>query len=551
MGVSEGHFRNGMVTSSHYLASEAGRSILEQGGNAVDAAVATSLALNVALPHMCSIGGEGRALISMRGADEKVVVDWAGRSSKKASADMYEVDRNRRVVTGPSVPLTGYAAAKDDANHTGYRSAMVPGSIAGYAAALERFGTMSFATVVEPAIRIAAEGVPLTGSLAFHLGQNVDRLSKDGASKAIFLEQGVRRTLNLDGHSVVIVQEDLARTLRTLAVEGPDSFYRGSIAEKIVSAMRANGGFIDEDDLGAYHPEFLQPSCGTFRGHETFGVPGGGTSVVEILNILDGFDIEVGQHQTPETLHLFAEAVRLAFGDRVRFISGDFDHVPWKGLCSREHAAKLREQIDPRRATPMAVEPTSDPWYYNGDTTHLCVIDGQGNSVSSTITIGAAFGASVVVPGTGILLNALMHSFNPEAGDINSVGPWKRRRTPHAASLVTRDGVPQLIVGSPGGEKQIVATSQVILNVLVGRMPIQAAIDAPRLFRGLRDDVYVTDDMPDTTIEALEGLGHLVHKKDRAGFGFGRPNGITVENHGGLSFEGGVDKTTEGRPAGL
>ncbi len=544
--------RGGMVTSLHHHASDVGAEILEQGGNAVDAAIATCLALNVVLPEMCGIGGEGRALLYMQHSGEQVVVDWGARSPSNAAEDMYELDHERdRVVLSPSIPLTGWPAVKENANAYGYRSPMVPGSIAGYALCLKRFGTMSLSDVMQPAIRLAEEGFEVTPELARHIGENVDLLSKFPASRQVFMQEGVKRYWDVDGPHLRLVQSDLSRTLGLIAAGGPDVFYRGEIAESIAQAMRENGGLITEKDLAMYEPEVLEPSRGTFGEYEVLGMPGGGTTVVQILNILNEIGLKSSRPDSPDVLHLLAEAIRLTFGDRVRYIFGDLDRVPWKGLCSREHAQELAAQVDQQRATPVSVQVTSDPWSREPDTTHLCVVDGQRNVVSATITLGAAFGSRVVIPGTGILMNGLMASLSPEPGDINSVGPWKRRRSPHAGTIIMKDGAPYLALGSPGGEKQIVATAQVILNVLVGGHSMQHAIDMPRLFRGLRDVVYVSEDMPKDTILSLEGMGHSIQQKLARDFGFGRPNGILIDPAGRPELDGGVHGDSNGKASWL
>ena len=230
--------KKGMVTSFHYLASQAGVEILERGGNAVDAAVATCLALNVVLPHMCGIGGEGRALIYMRRTGEKVVVNWSARCPLAASPAMFEFEPERgRLVIGHSVPLTGYMAVKDDANEHGYRAVMVPGAVAGYARALERFGTLSLGEVMKPAIRLAEEGFPITPQLARYIGENADLLSRYPAGADLFLKNGIRRQWDVGGARLTLVQTDLAKTLKKIAAGGPDVFYRGEIARQIVEAM--------------------------------------------------------------------------------------------------------------------------------------------------------------------------------------------------------------------------------------------------------------------------------------------------------------------------
>jgi gamma-glutamyltranspeptidase/glutathione hydrolase len=544
-------FENGMVTSLQHLASDVGVQILNQGGNAVDAAIAVCYALNVCLPQMCCIAGEGRALIKMKSASDPVVVNWSGRCPQNARHDMYKIDATRgRVVPGPSVPLTGWPAIKDDANEYGYKSVMVPGSIAGYELAVKHFGTMPMGRLIEPAIHLAEEGFPISPLLARHIGENADLLSRYPASAEVFLSKGIRRHYDLDGLHLSLVQSDLAETLKKIADQGAPGFYRGTVARRIAEAMRENGGLITEDDLASYEAEILSPSKGFFKGYEIYGVPGGGTSVVQMMNILDGYDLSNTPFDSADFLHLFAETVRLTFEDRIRFISGDLEQIPWKGLCSKGHASELRRQIDPARAVSVGGEITSDPWYYDGDTTHLCVVDGNRNVVSATITAGSAFGSRVVIPSVGILMNDLMKSMNPEPGDINSIGPWKRRRIPHAASLVMKKGAPYLAVGSPGGEKQIVATAQSILNVIHGGLSIQDAIDAPRLFRGLRDDIYVSENMPEETAANLKNLGHPVTAKNAAAFGFGLPNGIMIDTEGVPFLKGGVDRNSDGKAAG-
>ena len=541
----------GMVTSLHHLASDAGARVLSQGGNAVDAAVATCLALNVVLPEMCGIGGEGRALI-LTARGESVVVDWGARSPLQASEDMYRLDHGRgRVVLSPSIPLTGWPAVKDNANAFGYRSVMVPGAVAGYAECLKRFGTMSLERLIEPAIRLAGEGFEVTPELARHIGENADLLSRFPGSRRVFLEEGLRRHWDIDGPHLRLVQSDLADTLRLIGKEGPGAFYRGEIAAAIEGAMRENGGLITREDLAAYRPEILKPSRGTFGEFGVLGMPGGGTTVVQILNLLGEIGLEGAGPESAEVLHLLAEAVRLTFGDRIKYIFGDLEKVPWRGLCSRDYARELAGQVDRRRAAPVDTPVRADPWVYERDTTHLCVVDAERNVVSATITLGAAFGSRVVIPGTGILMNGLMASLNPEPGDINSVGPWKRRRSPHAGTIVTRDGAPYLAAGSPGGEKQIVATAQVLLNVLLGGRSVQEAIDMPRLFRGLRDAVYVSETMPEGTIGQLKARGHRVEKKLARDFGFGRPNGILIDPAGSRELEGGVHGESNGKASGI
>ena len=539
----------GMVTSFHSLASEAGVEILRRGGNAVDAAVATCLALNVVLPHMCGIGGEGRALIYMRRTGEKLVVNWSARCPMAASPGMFDFEPERgRLVLGPSVPLTGYMAVKDDANEHGYKAAMVPGAIAGYAMALARCGTLSLAEVMQPAIRLAEEGFPMTPQLARYIGENADLLSRYPASAGLFLKGGIRREWDVGGARLTLVQSDLAKTLKKIAAGGSDVFYRGEIARQIVEAMKAYGGLITLEDLARYQAEILTPCRGSFKGYDVYGVPGGGTTVVQIMNILDGYDLTGYGINAPQILHLFAEAIRLTFGDRVNYISGDLEGVPWDWLCSAERARSLRAQIDPARATAVDA---NRALHEGRDTTHLCVVDGERNVASATITLGGAFGARVVIPGTGVTMNNLIHSLNPEPGDINSVGPWKRRRIPHASSLVMRGDVPVLAIGGMGGEKQIVATARVILNTLHHGLPIQAAIDAPRLFRGLRKEIYVSTDMPEATVSGLAAMGHPVVPQDPEKFLFGRVTGIMIDRGGQPALAGGIEKYSDGKAAGF
>lgn len=434
-----------MVASTHEIASRVGVEILQRGGNAVDAAVAVALALAVVHPAAGNLGGGGFMLIRM--ADGRAsVIDYREMAPARAHRDMY-VDEK-----GDVVP---------EASTVGHRAVAVPGTVAGLALALEKYGTMSWADVCRPAERLAREGVVLTHFEAESLRRAARLLERFPESRRIFLRDG-----RYYEEGEIFRQPDLAETLRRLIERGPREFYEGETARRIVAEMEAGGGLITLDDLKNYRAIERAPLRTTYRGYEILTVPppsSGGVALIEMLHILEGFDLRALGHNSADYVHLLVEAMRRAFADRARFLGDpDFARIPVKGLTSRRYAEALRRTIDMNRATPSAALAPGDAFAYESEhTTHFTVVDAMGNVVANTYTLNGSYGSGVTVRGAGFLLNNEMDDFTSKPGvpnmfgllqsEANQIGPRKRPLSAMTPTIVLRDGKPYFALGSPGG----------------------------------------------------------------------------------------------------
>jgi len=527
-----------MVAAKHPLIGEAGVDIMRRGGNAVDAAVAAAFVDCVVEPAMNGIGGEGVMAIHMAETGEDVIIDYVGRPSKNCRPDMYELERERG-----EVGLFGWIAVKDDANLIGYRAPTVPGMVAGLCLALERYGTMSLEEVMGSAIRIAEEGFVVGYALFEHIATSMEVLSRYPEWVKIFLKGGCfpyrpwNRAQRMPPE--VLIQKDLAESLRKIAMGGPDVFYRGEIADAIARGMRRNGGLITEDDLASYEPIVTKPTPGDYRGYKVVYDPThAGTTLMEALNILEGYDLRRLRHGSARSIHLIIEALRLAFADRFRYMGDpEFVKVPQRGLTSKEYAEVRRRSIDPNRA--MMVEPGEPRRYEGVNTTHLSVVDKDRNMVSINQTLVTIFGSGVVVPGTGIILDSAMAGLDPEPGHANSIQPWKRRIQNVCPTLLLKEDRPFLNIGAPGGRAIPASLVQVTVNVVDYGMDIQEAIEAPRVTTEV-EEAYVDDRVPARICETLRRMGHKVVPVDRAMYNFARPVGILVD-HKREMLHGGVD----------
>jgi gamma-glutamyltranspeptidase/glutathione hydrolase len=540
--------RRGMVTAEHPLGAEVGASVLARGGNAVDAAVATAFAMTVVEPFMSTIAGSGTMLVHLERRGVTVVVDFNGMAPLRAEASMY------RLAGGVSDALFAWPRVEGDANVHGHRSVAVPGSVAGLALALERYGTMTLADLLRPAITLARDGFVPDWSLALHTARFTEELMAYPESARTYLRHGrsIYRPPSMDPGDRVRYP-DLARSLEQIARDGTDAFYRGAIAEAIHDEMAAHGGLITRDDLAAYEVVVTEPLRGRYRGLDLALSPGatGGVTALEILNILGAFPPEQVGVRTPAGLHRRAEAVRRGFLDRFAHL-GDPAHVkaPWEELTSVAYARKVARTIRSRATLPArrprgrhrAGAATPDC------TTHVCAIDRDRNMVSLTHTAVSLFGSRVVVPGTGILLNNGMIWFDPEPGKPNSVAPRKRGLVNMVPVLGFRSGRPSLAVGAPGGRKIVSAIPQVIASLADGRLSMQAAIEAPRLHTE-GESLMVDDRVGERALAALERLGHAVvpMHETYSTLNFSRPVGIRVTPAG---LEAGLDHLGAAAAAG-
>jgi gamma-glutamyltranspeptidase / glutathione hydrolase len=494
-----------MVVSGHPLASEVGIEIIKEGGNAIDAAVAVGFALEVVLPEAGNIGGGG--FIVFRDANGRVrALDYRETAPQSASHDMY-------------LDSAGHVTER---SLTGHLASGVPGSVAGMYEAWKKYGKLRWVQVVAPAIRLA-EGHMLDAVRSRDIEVEADRLAQFPASARQFLVNG-----HAPPPGTMFKQPDLARTLRLIADSGPDVFYRGQIADSIVAEMQRGHGLITKKDLKDYRAKWRTPIQISYRGYTIYSMPpssSGGVTMAEILNILEGYDT-LPPFGSAGYVHLEAEAMRRAFVDRNRWLGDpDFVSMPLDRLLSKSYAARLREEIDPRRATPTPPFATGSS--ESLETTHYSVVDAEGNAVSVTTTLNGGFGSAVTVSGAGFLLNNEMDDFAAAPGqpnmyglvqgEANSIAPKKRMLSAMAPSIVLdRDGRLFMVVGTPGGPTIITSVFQVIVNVLDFRMPLAEAVGAPRVHHQALPDIiaYERDGLLDAVVDSLKAMGHDVRMRN-------------------------------------
>lgn len=515
----------GMVVAKQEQAAMAGAEVLAEGGNAVDAAVAAAFVMNVMEPYNTSIAGSG--YLVFRAADGAAsVVDFSNRAPRRATV---EALKSRTTVS-----------------FTGPLAAAVPGTVAGLATALERFGTFELPRVMAPAIEIAEQGMPLNWLLALRLLQELDGIRANPKSAEIFLVDG---DPGMARGETVVRQTDLARTLRAIARGGPDAFYTGAIAQEIVDFVRSQGGLLDMEDMASYAPAVVEPLRGRFHDYTllTVPLPSPGLTTVQSLQMLEGFDLAGYGHNSVDALHAMAETFRLAFADRDAYFGDpDFVDVPVDALLSDDYIDRRRSQIDMSRA--MDVAPPGDVGVVpagsaggGGGTTHISVVDAAGNAVSLTHTLIGGFSGLGVAGSTGVVMNCALQWFDPNPGAPNSVAPRKRPVTNMTPLIVERDGRAVLVVGAPGSRRITNAVTQVTVNALIYGMPVQAAISAPRI--DLSRGYIVADDRIDpAVVQGLRDRGHrveTVHEFINAGgpsLGyrgyFARPAAVYVDEQG-------------------
>lgn len=451
-----------MVASAHPAASAAGVEILQAGGNAVDAAVATAFALALAEPNTSGLGGGGFMVIKLSDEPEPIMVNYREKAPAGATPEYYygpEADFSAMTTHGP--------------NASG-----VPGEVAGLALALEWYGTMTLAEVMAPAIRLCREGIVVSPLLNGMILDNLDKLGEFPAAAAIYtpdmfpLEPG--DTLR---------NEDLAHSMELIAAQGPSVFYQGEIGQAVVDEIQRLGGVMTMEDLNAYEAQIRTPVTGSYRGYDLIsaGPPAaGGTHVIELLNIMEGFDVAGMGTGTAPYIHTLAEAQKMIFADKAMNAGDpDFFPIPSATLTSKEYAVGLRERIREGEAR-FDYEAPNLVARESGSTTHLSVVDADGNMVALTQSINFFFGSGVVVPGTGILMNNHMADFDSQDGGPNAVGPGKRPVSNMAPTIVLKDGKPFVTVGSPGAARIISALAQIVINLVDFRMGLDDAIEAPR-----------------------------------------------------------------------
>jgi len=513
---------HGLVVAQEKIAAGIGADILRQGGNAIDAAVATGFALAVTYPRAGNIGGGGFMMIHLARTNEDVAIDYRETAPAATTTDIF---------LGPD-GKPDPAKSRDSALGIG-----VPGTVAGLALALEKYGSGKFtlAQILKPSIDLARDGFVLPDDIADTLPQWHRRLAKWSASAKIFS----RADGTSLGEGDRLVQTDLAKTLATIAEQGPRGFYEGPVAEELAKAVRDAGGIMTADDLKSYQPVIRTPVRGTYRGYDIVSMPlpsSGGTVLLETLNILEGFRLGDLEQGSAASLHLLIEAMKRGYADRARYL-GDpaFVNAPVNILLAKDYATKLRAEIDPEHATPADKVTATLPPHEGHNTTHYSVVDSQGNAVSNTYTLNFSYGVGLVAEGTGVLLNNELDDFTAAPGasnafglvgyEANLPGPGKRPLSSMSPTIVLKDGKVVLVTGSPGGSRIISTVLQVIVNVLDYHMDVAAAVAAPRLHhQWMPDQVKVEPGFPEEVLAGLRAKGHSISES----MGYSSANSIAV-----------------------
>ena len=501
--------KNGMVASEQGLATQVGLDILKQGGNAIDAAVAVGFALAVVLPNAGNIGGGGFMVLHDDKTGKDVAIDFREIAPAKASRDMY-LDNQGNVIDGKSL-FTHDASG-------------VPGTVAGMEYALKKWGTMPLSKVLEPAIKLADKGFIVSDVLAQTLKEEKSTLGKWSSSKAIFFNNGEPLK-----SGDLLVQKDLAKSLRLIAKQGAKAFYQGEIATKIAKEMQSHGGTMTLEDLKAYKVVERQPIIGDYRGYKVVTMPppsSGGVHLIEILNMLEHYPIKEDGVNSAKNIHHMAESMKLAYADRSEYLGDpDFVKIPVTGLTSKAYANELVKTIDDNKARLSSnIKPGKPQPYESDQTTHFSVMDKAGNAVAVTYTLNLNFGSGIVAAGTGILLNNEMDDFSvkpgvPNAfglvgGTANAIEAKKRPLSSMTPTIVMKNNKPWLVTGSPGGARIITTVLQSVVNTIDHEMNPAEAIITPRVHhQWLPDELRVEEGISPDTIKLLQEKGHKVVTK--------------------------------------
>ncbi|PFG54003.1 gamma-glutamyltranspeptidase/glutathione hydrolase [Marinobacter sp. LV10R520-4] len=497
----------GMVSTSHTLATDVALQVLKDGGNAVDAAVTAGFALAVTQPRSGNIGGGGFMLIAPGDGAAPEAIDYRETAPAAATEDLF-LDEDGKVVQNRS--------------RFTHKAAGVPGTVAGLALALERHGSISLKQALAPAIKLASDGFIVPRRFSEGLEQARDRMTRWPATLETFYKE--------DGSAWQpgerFRQPELATTLQRIADQGTDGFYKGETARLIAEEMARHDGLITEADLAGYKPAVRTPVHGTYRGYDIYSMSppsSGGIHIVQILNILEGFPIGEYGHNSASAIHHMAEAMKLAYADRTQYLGDtDFVDVPVAGLTSKDYAEELRSTIKADKTRPASeIKPGQPAAYESPETTHFSVVDRWGNAVSNTYTINFSYGSGITVAGAGFLLNNEMDDFSAKPGVPNAYGliggaankiePGKRMLSSMSPTVVRKDGRNFLVTGSPGGSRIITTTLQVIMNVIDHGMNIQSAVSVPRIHhQWLPDQIRVEQGISADTVKLLESKGHTV-----------------------------------------
>jgi gamma-glutamyltranspeptidase / glutathione hydrolase len=536
----------GIVSVSHPLAAEAGKKILEQGGNAVDAAAAIQLSLTVVEPMMSGIGGGGFMMIYRKDENKITMIDSREVAPKNVTPELFLDEK------GNPTPF--------NERHTTGKAVAVPGTLKGVETALDKYGTMKLSQVIDPAIKQAEKGIKVNWSMAQYITENVQKLQKYQTAANVYVPNG--KPLK-EGET--LVQLDLAKTLKLIKQQGTEVFYTGEIGKALVKEVQKREGTMTTEDLENYAVKERDPVKSTYRDFEVVSAAppsSGGLTVQQILKLMEGYNVQKMGVNSPKYLHHLIEAMHLAYADRAAYMADeDFYDVPTKGLLDEEYINERRKLINPYKATADVKE--GDPWKYEGkesssqanvkeenpigQTTHFSVIDKWGNMVSYTTTIEQVFGSGIMVPEYGFMLNNEMTDFDATPGGVNQVEPGKRPRSSMSPTFLLKDGQPFMAIGSPGGPTIIASVAETIINVIDHQMPIQEAILTPRIYSGGYPTVRWEPGISQNTRLELMAKGHVFEEKPQH---IGNVQAVIYDYENGKMY-GGADNTREGTVLGV
>jgi gamma-glutamyltranspeptidase / glutathione hydrolase len=540
--------RHGIVASTNELASRVGVDILKQGGNAVDAAIGVAFALAVTHPAAGNLGGGGFMMIRLK-SGRTTAIDYREMAPAAATRNIY-LDKNGKVIEGEGGSIEGY------------RAAGVPGTVRGMELALKKYGSgkLTWSQLIEPARQLAANGFKVNYALARGLRGSRDYLSKYPETKRIYLNNG-----KFYNEGDLFRQPELAATFARLQQRGPNEFYEGQTARMIVDDMKRHNGLITTADMRGYLAKEREPLRGTYRGFTIISMPppsSGGAVLIEMLNILEGYDLKKMDWASSDRYHFMTEAMRRAFADRAEYMGDtDFVKVPIAGLIDKKYAAQLRSTIDPNRASSSEQVKAGKPaGYESTETTHFTIVDAEGNAVANTYTLNNSYGSAVVAKGIGVIMNDEMDDFAAKPGtpnlygliqgERNAVAPLKRPLSAMTPTFVLRkDGSLWFTVGSPGGPTIINTVLDVITNVIDYNMNIQQAIDAPRIHHQWLPDelVYEPYGLSGDTQKALAARGHKLVDQPRY---LGDCEGIMIEEKTGMRLGATDPRRSDGLAVG-
>ncbi|NNE02675.1 MAG: gamma-glutamyltransferase [Eudoraea sp.] len=504
--------QNGMVVSDNEIASQVGISILKKGGNAIDAAVATAFALEVTHPQAGNIGGGG-FLVFMDATSRTTTIDFREKAPLLATSDMF-LDETGNLIKG--------------SNHNGLKAVGVPGTVAGLFLAHQKYGSLPWKKLVQPAVRLAKKGFPLSWTLSRHA-----KRSYENATSEFFKNYFTNPNGELVNHGEVWIQKELAYTLKQIRNRGKDGFYKGKVAQEIANYMQENGGIITLEDLEKYSAVEREPIKGTYKGYDIYSMPppsSGGVALIEMMNLMEQANLDSIPFNSTAYVHIMAETMRRAYADRAEHL-GDPDFnidMPLDKLTSKEFAKMRYQNIDLNRASVS--DSTKFGQLYDGtNTTHFSIVDKDGNAVSLTYTLEQSYGAKLGSSKLGFIFNNEMGDFNPQPGYTNSerligtapniIQPEKRMLSSMTPTIVAKDGKPYLIIGSPGGRTIINTVFQTVLNVLQYDMPIHKAIEAMKIHHQWMPDklIYENDLLSPDTQKELKNMGHNINGRYRLG----------------------------------